>query len=453
VRRRVGQLARILAQRLAAERGFTIIEALLAIVVMSVGLLAAVSVLETAGRTAYSAERQEQYVAFGQREMERLRTLRFDDLALSVLPSHESSGSAPGDNNPANPDFYVLDNGGARTLQIKDNYANSGSAAIPGTDANGEPLISGGVVASGEAFSVAGTQGTVYRYISQRTETCTNCTAGDSKRITLAIVPEGADNGAGPKKPIWLTTIVNDPDARPPNTQAPNSTQAAVTAQPFFLHDVSCRVGYGLGLDANQRPAPHATHNTSEALKTCADADAPDSMSNVAPVADGLGLQNYSEDLERGSPAGGLVLKRYGATCPTDYTAAEAPNLKQSIHTWATPAFASTFSTSTGTVRSAFSFWTQNVEAAGGDGELCVTLRRTGSATPLATSVYSLPDWPRAPTQLSFAFDHAQFSVPAGQRLLLTVSAKSSSDNDIALMYDHPDYNAVLTVPTTTPVP
>lgn len=456
--RRIG-LRRRLATRLGPEEGFTVVEVLVTVMVLSVGLLAVVGPLESADRTAYNAQRSEQIVSFGQREIERLRGLSYAQLGHAQLPSSEASGTQAGDNNPVNPNFYVINNAdGTRNFKIMANYRDSTSGPAAGTTVEGEPLVSGGTVTSGETFAVAGLTGRIYRYVSWRRESCPNCDTNgqNSKRVTVALAPDAPGNGAGPSKPIWLTTVVTDPRAVPPGKTAPTANPGsgpAVSAQPFFLHDVNCKVGYGAGDQLIQKPKTHPTHNTSQSGTTCANDDSPDAMSNVAPRTDIAVLENYSSDLARTAPTGGLVLKPFDSACPTSYTSTDASTRKWSIHTWATPSFAAGFKTPTTGARTALSFWTQTVNGASGGATMCLSLRSSASSsTVLASTTYTQANWPREPTELSFAFDHAAFTVPQNERLYMTVSIKSDSSNDIALLYDHPSYASFLTVATTTPL-
>jgi len=90
-----------------------------------------------------------------------------------------------------------------------------------------------------------------------------------------------------------------------------------------------------------------------------------------------------------------------------------------------------------------------------------VTVSRTGqlfknlmgSDTGLGAITYDLASWPTTPRHLSFTFDlpHAA-TVGAGHRLVLALSARGESDNDLVLLYDHPVYPSFLQVATTTPL-
>lgn len=466
---------------IAAEGGFTVIEVLVTMVILSVGLLAVMGPLESANQTAYTAQRSDQLVSWGQREMERLRTLSYGQLGHDQLPTHEDAGTAAGDNNPVNPNFYVVDS--TSSFLVKADYRDSTSGAGAGTTAAGEPLIAGGTVTSGDTFAVAGLTGRVYRYVTWRSEQCVatavNCndtrpTGQNSKRITLAIAPDAAGNGSGAAKPIWLTTVVTDPNAIPAGKPSPTANPGSgppVTAQPFFLDDRSCNGGLSGGSSGGTADAPpHATHNTSEEGKTCADDEAPDTMRNVAPEETSAAIGDYSSDLTRQSPAGGLILKRppregfvanpLGAECPTSYTQATADVGKWTIHTWATEPLSQTggFKTPAQDGRGALSFYTQTVNGVSGGASMCLTLRSSASPNAvLASTVYEQSAWPTEPTELSFAFDVPETTIPQNERLLLTLSVKGAAPGgglapDIGVFYGHPAFGSLLTIATTTPL-
>jgi hypothetical protein len=375
--------------------------------------------------------------------------------------------------NPQNPNFYVNDLT-PRTFAVKSNFRNSGSPPAPGTPAIGEELVNGGTVVSfPTTFSTGATTGSFYRYVTWRNDpacAATGCatTNRDSKRIVLAVVLDSG-GGSGAAKPVWLSSIVNDPTARPPGEPAPVSA-APVGAQPFFLYDTSCKE------TARQEPASRSVRNTSEATKfgTCAGTGLADKPALMGPagVPGSAGVtppfHDYSTDYLTtaggGAPAPrtnpqGLALQRPDATasgCLTDYTTAQRDVRKFAVHTWATTPFTAAFSTPTTGVRSAFSFTTEAVNRQPGERTLCLTLRRLrndGTLQTLAATSYTQANWPTEPTELSFQFEHGNFTLLASERLLLTVALTSASSGDINVHLDHPSRQSFLTVPTTTPLP
>ncbi len=323
----------------SSESGFTIIELLVAMTVLAFGLVAVMGSVDVAGRAAVSAQKNEQAVSIAQREIERIKNLSWADVGLTSLPASASHGNPAGDTstNPTNPRYYVS----GTNLLIKTNYRDWTSGTVAGVAAGGEQMVSGGDVAPGpDTFSANGRSGKIYRFVSWRDENCSgNRCPGtqDSKRVTVAVVLDAARGG--PSKPLWFSSIVNNPDAGAPGSHSPPvsnpGTGSNVSAQPFFLTDTGCNQA------ARQVPAgSHATDDTSRASTTCASATRPDLMVPDLPTMGVEPLLDFSTDLIRTNPLG-LALKRRDATCPVTYTATDAPEAKKSIHTWASPPMAS----------------------------------------------------------------------------------------------------------------
>src|SRR3712207_5783737 len=94
----------------SAEAGFTMVELLIAMALISIGMVAVLSSLDRASDRTLGAQAQEQTISYGQREIERLRVYPYDQLGLTTAPSASGDGLQAGDgqtNNPKNPNFYV----------------------------------------------------------------------------------------------------------------------------------------------------------------------------------------------------------------------------------------------------------------------------------------------------------------------------------------------------------
>jgi ectoine hydroxylase-related dioxygenase (phytanoyl-CoA dioxygenase family) len=124
------------------------------------------------------------------------------------------------------------------------------------------------------------------------------------------------------------------------------------------------------------------------------------------------------------------------------------------VHRWATPAFATPFSTPTTGARTGFSFVSRTLSGMSGEVTVCVRLHAMSKpATRLAAGSYTLTQWPTEPESVAFVLqDHAAFELAAGDRLVLTVSLTSTSQQDLELRYDHPDDRTFISVATTTPL-
>lgn len=241
---------------LRGEEGFGLVEAMAATVVIAVGLIAVLGAFASTEKQTSVAQRQAQAAAIGQRELERLRDRPFDKLALTSIPtSAGGDGLDPGDpspNNPRNPSFYVNDSGSPIRLRIKQEFRDQTSAALAGTPTAGEPFVTASPSGVAPTFtdSVDGNGVTVHRYVTWRDESCAATLPGnlasrittnlsrfllttanqitgtllgtklnlfcadteDAKRVTVAVVPDRIGNNAGPDRPVWMSTLVYDPD-------------------------------------------------------------------------------------------------------------------------------------------------------------------------------------------------------------------------------------------------
>jgi prepilin-type N-terminal cleavage/methylation domain-containing protein len=199
----------------SGEHGFSLVELLVAVTVLAVGLLAAVGTIDYSSRETVEAQRSEQALSVGQREIERLRSYAYADLRYQAQPAHGTEGNPAGDNfpnNPTNPNYYVQD-GAPATFLIKSDFRNKQSATV----ATEELVETGGTIAAGpETFPVGLTSVKVWRYSTYRDEPrCTKApcfgTTKDTKRITVAVMPATTTSGIGPTKPIYLSSVVVPP--------------------------------------------------------------------------------------------------------------------------------------------------------------------------------------------------------------------------------------------------
>jgi hypothetical protein len=275
------------------------------------------------------------------------------------------------------------------------------------------------------------------------------------------------------RAPVWFSTVIADPSAAPPGysgTAGGNSsgTGSNTSAQIFYLYDEPCQ---GEEWDGSQYSAPngnHTTRNTAQtgpsgsSNSTCDNSDStkqPDSMGIQPPPGNSsTPLYQYSSDLA-GTYPGGLAMTRKGNTCRTSYSSADAANAavpnKWAVHAWNTPEFDSDFHLSG---RATVSIWTQTVGTVSGRGFLCATLveRHVSSGVPsdatIGSTTYDVSSWPTTPRRLSFTFTVSPVDVNQDNQLVLVLHLRAESGQDIALLYDHPSYQSLLEVETTTPI-
>jgi prepilin-type N-terminal cleavage/methylation domain-containing protein len=89
--------------RLPAEDGFTLVELLVAILVLTVGLLGLIGGFDSARKLNLLSERRTSMAHRAQLEIERLQAIPYSELAMKEKPSHSAEVT--------NPDFYVKEGG------------------------------------------------------------------------------------------------------------------------------------------------------------------------------------------------------------------------------------------------------------------------------------------------------------------------------------------------------
>jgi hypothetical protein len=458
-----------LRHRLAGERGIGIIEVVIAAAVFLIFSAAVFAMLINGEVRTHGAEHHEAAISLAQREVERLRQFGYAELGMTANPVGAAAGS---DANPSNPAEYV--SGG--NLLVRSNFRDRGSTPPPGVPVTGEPFVApltGGIDPAPQRLTAGGFLFDVHRYVTWVDLKCevgaTDRCPGprDGKRIVVAVRPAPEKwVRAGALKPLWISTVLTDPTVVASGATPPTPpSDPTSTAQHFYLYDTRC--------DKNVRETPTTGHDASDTGRSlsCAAGDdlRPDLMgpARTPTNPDGTepGMFNYSRDYPivrgGGADAPGLGLEPPPAaspSCPTSYSAATD---KHRVHRWLTAPMPAPF---TSTARSAMTVWTRTVNGVAGEATLCVALHKVSAAGAvvggaLATATHRIESWPVDAAQVSFAFNHSgtpptAFSLATNDRLLLTLSlANSSLPSGIELFYDHPTYDTVLSVGTTTPLP
>ena len=81
--------------RLRTEGGFTIVEALIAAVLLVIAAAALMTALAGARKATYRGEQYQVASDIAQREIEALRAVPFDELALTAAPTNSSDPEDP----------------------------------------------------------------------------------------------------------------------------------------------------------------------------------------------------------------------------------------------------------------------------------------------------------------------------------------------------------------------
>jgi Tfp pilus assembly protein PilV len=159
VRATIGSMGRRLRER---EDGFTIIEVLVAALILVLGSLAVFMTFAAAIHNVQRSKETQVGLSVAQREMEKIRILPYDQIGLEPTVFQPTT-------DPKNPVSRV-ENGDTEFI------VKRGGTAL-------EPLILGGEVPAGpdERSSPDGTRVTVYRFVTEQ--------SADVKRVVIDVVP------------------------------------------------------------------------------------------------------------------------------------------------------------------------------------------------------------------------------------------------------------------------
>jgi prepilin-type N-terminal cleavage/methylation domain-containing protein len=188
-------------RQLRRESGFSLVELLISIVVLSMAVGGLLALVEGSRASATTSEKRELAANLGEKEIERLEALSYGALALASTPVASA--------DPQDPNSFVSVCGSPASACYR--WDQSGSAPA-------DPLVidaaNGDSTPNPQAASVAAPNGgqrisaQIYRYVtwvddpSCSTSRCAGST--DYKRITVVVTVTG-----GPKKTILSSIVPN----------------------------------------------------------------------------------------------------------------------------------------------------------------------------------------------------------------------------------------------------
>jgi len=462
----------------AKQGGFTIIEVLVATLILTIGALTTFGLLSTATKNTQRAKSTQVALDRAQQEVEELRTLTYEELALIATPEQSANSLDPG---------YRV-NAAAGTFALTRNPPGGyTSLVVNGTSLYGGGMVEDGTVDPGPTtFASGDVTGKIYRYIVWRNDdSCGASCPGsqDYKQVIVAVKLDTPGNQAGERGYVEVQSDFVDPTDSSANDPAPGPSGDVVTAQQLYLSDTSCAEPPPTA--RQDITADHLLHNT---LGTCADgpqtgstAGAPDTLLRGAPPdpapldpADPV-LFDYADDfyLEPTPDTDkGLQIRR-DDTSGCNYVPTGASNPESQVHRWVTDPMVDPF-TMTETVT--IEFYTRSLNDSLHTGTLCVYLyKRHEDGSPLVATDTLLTDrsggapywtysaqetgfWPRnawTKVRLTMAFNEAPYTIPADDRLGVALSvdpANTAPADALPIMYDHPNYPTRIEVDTSTPI-
>jgi Tfp pilus assembly protein PilV len=374
------------ARRLSSESGISVVEVLIAAVILTLTALAIATLSTGATHNTFRAEQQQVVVNRLQNELERIRQLPFNQVALTSKPAQSNQIADPSARVSADGAHFDLNRNGTNTKPLAYAGGTTPEGNPLGCGASGQPAC--GVNPGPESFQSGDVSGKIYRYVVYPgiPPDCPGCSPDYYKRIIVAIRLDTTAAG-GTHAYQEIQSNVSSPDAVPSNNPVPPCDQSTECPDQrsamFWLSDTPC-------IDTSRiAPSSHDTHNTlgrcTNGGQTGPTRGAPDLMVTDPPDVAPGDPYDYSQDVERTeNPKPGLALLRTTSAsgCAAQVLSGNAPNqtldLGESettpqlkLHTWVTNQLNSTFGALT-SADATLELWTKSLGDAAYPGTLCV---------------------------------------------------------------------------------
>jgi prepilin-type N-terminal cleavage/methylation domain-containing protein len=442
--------------RSRAQAGFTLIEVLVALLLLTVGLLATATVYASSRGLTGVSERTTVLAHRAQAEIERISALGWSHVALSGAPTPSA--------DPADPASMLVPGTPPRLRPDRRSPSTVEALEI-------DP-VEGRVAPAPRAWSDGRLHGTVRAWVSWRPDL--HCGVGcpaskNAKRVTVVVTVDGERDGRGP---LVTSVLLTDPSAGPAGkvvdgADNPLSDPATVCLSPSGAEQ-PCSRGIGEGSTASwflydsdaRKDDPvaalvdHALHRTLLPAAGCTlavlNCPVPDLMGDEPPASSGTTLPplvDRSVGLAGSAGSGGRVIRRAATGCdgtpPTD---------DERAHRWVTPPWPAG-----ATLRGDGGMTLHTRTSTRVEARVVLCVRFSVSAGPLSdllklpptvlgTVGYELAAWPAVTTPVSFTFSlpGTGLSVAAGKRLGIQTWVAASSAADVVVAYDHPTLQSVL---------
>jgi hypothetical protein len=466
--------ARMLAsfQRSRRQDGFTVLEVLVASIVLLVGVLSTFSAMEASSKLSLVSERQTSVAHRAQQELERVEGLPYTKIAMTATPTAPNNCPTPLQAAyPTSPDCFVS---GSSFLYDRNNLSSSEPLAVDATNGTLAPNGSG----TGCTDGCTGTwtdgrfSGEIFTFVTWTNDP--NCSAGsicpstrDYKRITVVVT---LSNATHPSVPVLVSSLIADPSAAPtgaPANSAQNPLQSPTTqcggsncnqelnGSPLteYLTDSPYTGGY-------QPPTTNNPVHDTLSKFTCGLLQCPPAPDQIITSLPTGTPQCFSTDIGCVPTSGGLelppIVSGGSGSCGS------TPTNNQQAHSWvgpATPVGTTTNLTGGGDMTA----YLQSANGVSATVTVCVAVyivpggvlgnllgnllqTKVGATASVTASVDA-----SAPTPVSFTFNLGQTAQLTGTianqpRIEIVAWIGASTQSNIALQYDSANYSSQVTL-------
>ncbi len=454
------------------EEGMTIVEVVVAGMILIVGALGVLGIVDAGSRNVFRAEQSQVMANLLQGEMEKLRQVPYDELALTSRPPHASDPENPNSRIASTSFFYTGRNG----TGLKPLVYNGGTS-------DGETIEGGTVDPGPTSFQVGDLKVTVYRYVVW--DTCPSALCQDGRHLKRAVVAVRLNQTAsgGTRRYQEIQGQFVDPEVEPAVLPEQDPGGSDAESWTLWLTDTPC--------SAAERQLPsaetsnHPTHNTrgdcADGPQTGSVPGAPDLLWLVAPDEEEDVEYDYATDVEPQSGGDEGLQLLPGGDCDATATAELAggaakepdphPEAFRRVHRWLSPPVPShegeqdLLLTGEGTL----SLRTKTLGEAVYPGRICawifVRSQSEGSVTdtfavnigPPATLDFNhfAQSWPSTweeislPLSLGYADEGGALPLPPGSRLGLALSVDNDTPSALQIGYDIPSFDSRIELTTT----
>jgi len=458
-----------------SEAGFTIVEVLVAAVLLVIGSLVTFGMLSAATRNTQRAKASQVALDLVQQELEALRSHSDEELALEQKPPHST--------DQLDPNYRVNASQGTFAVS-REPVGTYRKLVVNGGEIEGEPekTIEGGAIKPSESFEIGDVSGAIHRYIVWRNDEACGAacpTSQDYKQIIVAVKLNTPGNQSGERGYVEAQSNFVDPTDSAEKDPAPDSEGNLVTAQQFFLSDTPCAASGET--ERQEISGDHLLHNTlgkcSDGLQNGETHGAPDALLLGGPPdptpedPSTPGLYDYATDtyLEPAPDTDKGVQIRVDDTSGCHYDPTITTNPEARTHRWVTDPMEAEFKMNG---RVTLEFYTRTLNDNLRTGKLCVFLfKRDDNASPPDTKLMNGAEdhwfyapslegntyWPRnawTKVRLTMTFNNVPYTIPKGDRLgiALSLERQATDAEAIPIMYDHPTYPTRIEVDTSTPI-
>jgi hypothetical protein len=464
--------------RLDREDGLTVVEVMVAAMIMLVGSLAVLQVVDVAARNNYRGEEAQVVSNRLQQEMEKIKRLPYDSVALEGVPIDTIDVKDPRWRVQGT-SFAVSKDGG--TVQP---LVYSGSSLYEGgvvCDV-AHPCGAGTIDADPTSFTSGDVHGDIYRFVVWEDDpTCAESLCPgpqDLKRVIVAVRADTtASGGARPYQEVQSQVV--DPKVTPLDDESPPPSGDTSKPWTFFFTDTSCN-------NTTRQPiaGDHSAHNTrakcTNGQTNGNNPGAPDLLYTSAPILDPEApIFDYATDVEPSvapeSDKGLQMLPQSAAGCTTDALGVSTGDVEgdqkwRKVHRWVSPQMPSGSDVAL-TGSATLALWTQTVNSVSYPGQICIWLfkRQTNvlgvvtdtAITPISGGsffTYSKSPWPNTWTELVIPLSfQTGVHLLNGDRLGVAVAINPAGTGDgtqgLQFMYDEPSFDTRLEVKTNSNLP